>query len=53
VPLVPQSQTLFSGLYGLGVAFVTNAQGVPASLFVKHVSGDYSFAPKMSFLGHR
>jgi hypothetical protein len=46
VPLVPQSQTLFSGLYGLGVAFVPNAQGVPTSLFVKHVSGDYSFAPK-------
>jgi hypothetical protein len=46
VPLVPQSQTLFSGLYGLGVAFVPDAQGVPASLFVKHVSGDYAFAPK-------
>jgi hypothetical protein len=46
VPLVPQSQTLFSGLYGLGVAFVPDARGVPASLFVKHVSGDYAFAPK-------
>jgi hypothetical protein len=46
VALVAQSPTLFSGLYGLGVAFVTDANGVPASLFVKHVSGDYSFAPQ-------
>ena len=46
VPLVAQSPTLFSGLYGLGVAFVTDAGGVPASMFVKHVSGDYRFAPK-------
>ena len=48
VPLVAQSPTLFSGLYGLGVEFVTDAGGVPASLFVKHVSGDYRFAPKRS-----
>jgi hypothetical protein len=46
VPLVAQSPTLFSGLYGLGVAFVTDARGVPSSLYVKHVSGDYKFAPK-------
>ena len=46
VPLVAQSPTLFTGLYGLGVAFVTDAGGVPASMFVKHVSGDYRFAPK-------
>jgi hypothetical protein len=25
---------------------VPDARGVPASLFVKHVSGDYAFAPK-------
>ena len=46
VPLVAQSETLFSGLYGLGVAFVTDGRGVPAYLFVKHVSGDYKFTPK-------
>jgi hypothetical protein len=46
VPLVAQSPTLFSGLYGLGVGFATDASGVPTSLFVKHVSGDYRFAPK-------
>jgi hypothetical protein len=46
VPLVAQSETLFSGLYGLGVEFVRDSRGVPASLFVKHVSGDYKFAPK-------
>lgn len=46
VPLVAQSNTLFSGLYGLGVEFVTDGQGVPASLLVKHVSGDYKFTPR-------
>jgi hypothetical protein len=46
VALVAQSPTLFSGLYGLGVGFVTDAGGVPTALFVKHVSGDYRFAPK-------
>jgi hypothetical protein len=46
MPLVAQSETLFSGLYGLGVEFVRDGRGVPTSLFVKHVSGDYKFAPK-------
>jgi hypothetical protein len=46
VPLVAQSATLFSGLYGLGVSFVMDARGVPTSLYVKHVSGDYKFALK-------
>jgi len=45
-PLVAQSQTLFSGLYGLGVEFFTDSQGAPTHLFVKHVSGDYKFAPR-------
>src|SRR5262245_12480853 len=44
-PLIAQSETLFSGLYGLGVEFVRDARGVPTHLFVKHVSGDYKFAP--------
>ena len=44
VPLVAQSDTLFSGLYGLGVEFVADASGAPTSLLVKHVSGDYKFA---------
>jgi hypothetical protein len=44
-PLVAQSETSFTGLYGLGVAFVKdNAGGPAAQLFVKHVSGDYRFA---------
>jgi hypothetical protein len=46
VPLIAQSPTLFTGLYGLGVAFVTDSRGVPTSLYVKHVSGDYRFSPK-------
>jgi hypothetical protein len=44
-PLVAQSETSFTGLYGLGVAFVRDDSGGPApQLFVKHVSGDYRFA---------
>jgi hypothetical protein len=43
-PLVAQSQTSFSGLYGLGVEFVRNDRGEVAQLLVKHVSGDYRFA---------
>jgi len=46
VPLVARSSTLFSGLNGLGVEFFPAANGVPATLFVKHVSGDYRFARK-------
>jgi hypothetical protein len=46
VPLIAQSSTLFTGFYGLGVSFVTDGRGVPTSLYVKHVSGDYRFAPK-------
>jgi hypothetical protein len=38
VPLVAKSNTLFTGLSGLGVEFF------PDGLFVKHVSGDYKFA---------
>jgi hypothetical protein len=44
--LIGQSETLFSGLYGLGVEFIRAAQGTTTGLFVKHVSGDYRFAPK-------
>jgi len=43
-PLVAQSDTLFSGLYGLGVQFTKNDSGPVMQLFVKHVSGDYRFA---------
>jgi hypothetical protein len=46
MPLVARSSTLFSGLNGLGVEFLPGATGVPATLFVKHVSGDYRFARK-------
>jgi hypothetical protein len=43
-PLVAQSETSFSGLYGLGVEFIRNDRG--EALLVKHVSGDYRFARK-------
>jgi hypothetical protein len=43
VPLIAKSDTLFAGLYGLGVEFIDGGAG---GLFVKHVSGDYRFARK-------
>jgi len=46
VPLVAQSETAFSGLYGLGVEFTKPQSGAAQQLFVKHVSGDYRFARK-------
>jgi hypothetical protein len=46
VPLVAESETDFSGLYGLGVGFRQNAGSGKVDLFVKHVSGDYRFERK-------
>jgi hypothetical protein len=46
VPLIAQSETSFTGLYGLGVEFLKTAPGKPAQLLVKHVSGDYPFTRK-------
>jgi hypothetical protein len=43
--LVAQSETLFSGLYGLGVEFTRNDRA-GVGLYVKHVSGDYPFVKK-------
>jgi hypothetical protein len=43
VPLYASSETLFSGLYGLGVLLTKDGSG---GLFVKHVSGDYRFVRK-------
>ena len=43
VPLIASSDTVFSGLYGLGVEFIVGGSG---GLFVKHVSGNYRFARK-------
>ncbi|HEV2201124.1 MAG TPA: hypothetical protein VGR73_15000 [Bryobacteraceae bacterium] len=43
VPLIAQSETEFSGLYGLGVEFTRDASGKATRLFVKHVSGNYLF----------
>ena len=43
VPLIASSDTVFSGLYGLGVEFIMGGSG---GLFVKHVSGNYRFARK-------
>ena len=42
-PLLPKSETEFSGLYGLGVEFTRNGSQPAPELFVKHVSGNYRF----------
>jgi hypothetical protein len=43
VQLVAQSETTFSGFYGLGIKFVRDGQGVVTHLLEMHVSGDYRF----------
>ena len=43
VPLVAQSETNFSGFYGLGISFVTDAQGVVTYLLERRISRDYRF----------
>jgi hypothetical protein len=43
VQLVAQSETTFSGFFGLGIKFVRDGQGVVTHLFEMHVSGDYRF----------
>ncbi|PYR34034.1 MAG: hypothetical protein DMF90_18715 [Acidobacteria bacterium] len=42
--LVPQSETRFSGFFGLGISFVVDSQGVPTHLLEMHVSGNYRFS---------
>jgi hypothetical protein len=46
VALVAQSETTFTGLYGLGVQFRRSDANALPELFVNHVSGDYRFARK-------
>ena len=43
VPLVAQSETNFSGFYGLGISFVRDAQGVVTYLLERRISRDYRF----------
>jgi hypothetical protein len=43
VPLSATSDTVFSGFYGLGIKFVTDAHGVPTHLIEMHVSSEYRF----------
>ena len=43
VPLVAQSETNFSGFYGLGISFVADAQGVVTHLLERRISRDYRF----------
>jgi hypothetical protein len=43
VQLVAQSETTFSGFFGLGIRFLVDGQGVVTHLAEMHVSGDYRF----------
>jgi hypothetical protein len=45
VRLVPQSETLFFGVFG-GIEFVRDDRGVPTHLSERHVSGAYRFQRK-------
>jgi hypothetical protein len=45
VRLVAQTETMFSGFYGLGITFLLDGQGVVTHLAEMHVSGDYRFIP--------
>jgi hypothetical protein len=46
VPLIATSETVFTGLYGLGVEFTAIQGSSAGGLLVKHVSGDYPFRRK-------
>ena len=41
--LVAQSDTRFSGFFGLGISFVVDGRGAPPHLLEMHVSGNYRF----------
>src|SRR4029453_2541835 len=43
VQLVAQSETNFSGFYGLGISFVRDDQGVVTYLLERRISRDYRF----------
>jgi len=43
VRLVAQSETNFTGLYGLGVVFVRDSQGAVTHLLERRISRDYRF----------
>ena len=42
--LVAQSETRFSGFFGLGITFVLDSQGTLTHLLEMHVSGNYRFS---------
>jgi hypothetical protein len=45
VRLVAQTETMFTGFYGLGIKFLLDGQGKVTHLAEMHVSGDYRFIP--------
>lgn len=44
VRLIAQSNTMFTGFFGLGIRFLVDGQGVVTHLAEMHVSGDYRFS---------
>ena len=45
IRVVAQTETMFSGFYGLGITFLLDGQGVVTHLAEMHVSVDYRFIP--------
>jgi hypothetical protein len=45
VRLIAQTETTFTGFYGLGIKFLLDPQGKVTHLAEMHVSGDYRFVP--------
>ena len=43
VRLIAQTESMFTGFYGLGIRFLTDSQGKVTHLAEMHVSGDYRF----------
>jgi len=48
VRLIAQTDTMFTGFYGLGVRFLLDDKGAVKYLAEMHVSGDYRFTPVKS-----
>jgi len=44
--LTAQSDTTFAGLFGWGIRFVTDSNGVPTHLLEMHISGNYRYTKK-------
>ena len=44
--LTALSDTIFSGLFGWSIRFLTDIQGMPTHLLEMHISGNYRYVKK-------